>query len=72
MHRLIGHPLLASAGKEFGERAAAASDCVSVGPAIEHPIVGDGNELKAAVVQKRALHSAAARIDADPKQCDFH
>src|SRR5437868_6435805 len=72
VHRLVGHPLLALAGKEFGERTAAAADCVSVGAVIKHPIVRDGNELKAAIAQKRALHSAAAGIDSHAKERDLH
>lgn len=72
MHGLICHALLATTGKELGERTAAAAKCVVVGATIEHPIVGNGNELKAAVPEERPLHSAAAGINAYTKQRDLH
>src|SRR5436305_5875172 len=72
MHWLIGHPFLAAAGKEFGERTAAAAKCVSVDAAVEHAVVGDGNEVKSAVAKERSSHSAAARVDPHAKERDLY
>src|SRR5437764_1211196 len=71
VHRLIRHPLPTPAGKEFGERAAAAAECVSVGAAVEHPIVGNWDELESTVVEEWPLHATTASIHTNAKERDL-
>src|SRR5262249_50095279 len=67
---LLGHDLPAGLGEVTGQRLAVPAGHVTVGVDAHPLVVGDADELKRPIFEKRALNTAAPGVDAYTQEDD--